>query len=134
MNRRLPCRNAFARLALLAALLLAVVPTLGRLLTPASVADMAPAAHAMHDMAGMRHAMAEDGALAHRPSAPAPPHQHDVDCPYCPLLATVLSTPFHMLVLAAPALPAHETPRFRDPHVSALLLGNLGSRGPPPAT
>ena len=130
MSRRSRQRNAFARLALLAALLLATVPTLGRLLAPEAAASTAHVAHAMHAMAGMQHAMSHD--VAHLPAIP-PPHQHDVDCPYCPLLGTVLATPLRALALAAPIPPAFDTPRFTDPHEPVRHHGSLGSRGPPSA-
>jgi hypothetical protein len=129
--------SLFARLALLAALLLAVVPTVGRLLgtsapvsAPHSIAMQMPMAmgHGMHD------AMARTADASH-PSAPTPSphsgHDHDGDCAYCPLLGAMLATQALALDLppaAAPRQPvqrAPATPRFAQPR------STLGSRGPP---
>lgn len=140
MNRRIGHRDAFARLALLAALLLAVVPTLGRMLAPASAHGASPTAHAHATAHGMDTAMvramghAAPTEHAHHP-APSPDHpgqhQHDADCAYCPLLATTVLAPMQTLALALAPLPASPPSRTASARVTERFHGSLGSRGPP---
>lgn len=145
-------------MALLAIVLLATLPTLGRVLS-APVSQPATMARAMlhlpamdHGMAGMAHgdhgAMAMMPAMHRMPAShaarPSPPHvsqhpdggdQHrghgEGDCNYCPLLHSLLAMPGVALSAAEEAsLPA---PQFR---MSAAALpwhypSGLGSRGPP---
>lgn len=122
MNPRL--RRPLHALALLAMLLLATVPTLGRLAGTASGEAGALVAHRMahHMPHGMAHAEA--------PIAP-PHHQHDDDCAYCVLLGSAVPAVPLALAFSAPALPAFAMPSGRAPPQRALPRGRLGSRGPP---
>jgi hypothetical protein len=139
MNRRTRHSRLFARLALLAALLLAGVPTLGRLLTdaPAPASPTVPMAHAMAMPMGM-HAMGQMATVpraSHRPTPSAPPHAghvHDEDCAYCPLLGAMLAA--HQVL--ALDIPASGLPHYVDPQIAsaprpARPPGTRGSRGPP---
>jgi hypothetical protein len=121
----------FALLALVAAVLVVVMPTLAQLRVqpvhgwPVAAAD---AYHALHQGGATsdearphRIARARDGGHA----------AHDGACPYCPLLAGLLqwtaaaSTSPRLDVARLSATHSREAPR------SALLPGALGSRGPP---
>lgn len=132
-----------ARLALVAALLLAAVPTLGRL-----APHLAQATHAAH--AGLVALCTSDGlkyvdpvavnagadhhGVEHGGATPDKPHDHGApDCAYCPLLLSLLVAGCWLLWLraasAAGALlswPASAPRTFTHPC-------GLGSRGPPPA-
>lgn len=128
-----------ARLALFAMLLLATLPTFGRLL--ATRADTAaPAWAALCTASGLRYAGLElAGAERPAPGAshdagigvPAPDGHSDPDCAYCPLLAS-----FALAVAwLAPTLVHGAAPRLCTwRHVLArkpLHPSGLGSRGPP---
>lgn len=131
---------AIARVALLAALLLAVVPTLGRLAPRVAHAGLA----ALCTAEGLRYvevaafAAATPVAGPHHAGAPgtAPGHPHDPgapDCTYCPLLLSLLAAGCWLLWLraalagAAPGWwPAAASRGFVHPC-------GLGSRGPPRA-
>lgn len=129
---------AIARVALLAALLLAVVPTLGRLAPRVAHAGLA----ALCTAEGLRYvevaafAAATPVAGPHHAGAPgtAPGHPHDPgapDCTYCPLLLSLLaaSIAFALLRAQAPAparFAAVASARRRQRHPCGL-----GSRGPP---
>ena len=115
-----------SRLALVAMLLLLLVPGTGRLrAAPVAGGD-----------AGM--AVCTDGGLALAPSAhpdhgvPAPhPRGMHEDCPYCPLLGSL-----DLAVASVPAVPAAAAPADialpRVPRRAAWRHPNgLGSRGPP---
>lgn len=123
-----------ARLALAAMLLLAVLPTAGRLAQPAAQ-GMRAGLEAMCTSAGLR--LADPAALlhaAHRgdgaPDAPVHPHQ-DADCAYCPLLASLAVALFLAIALRdAPARAAPAAPRASPPRSRSHPCG-LGSRGPP---
>ena len=137
MNPRARRGRVFARLALLAALLLATVPTIGRLFaTPPSHAGMPMGAMALsHGMAAMPDGRVHAASMGHAPVQPVHghprPHQHDADCAYCPLVATTLVAPL-LTPTIAPA-PAPATTTFRLPRTAIRFrrLGTLGSRGPP---
>ncbi len=119
------------QLAMIAALLMALVPSLIRIgghansgpdrTTPmASMSGM----HPMHGHAGMMgeagHAMPSHGDGGH------------VDCAYCPLLASLAMLAMVLLVL--PALPAPGwifSRRRCAPSVAIRHPCGLGSRGPP---
>jgi len=128
----------FARLALLAALLLATVPTLGRLLGEAHASPhamampmaMAPMDHAMATMAhgarGVSHEPAQGG-------APHAGHDHEGDCAYCPLLGSVLTAQTLAFEIPSSLLPRHAARTDATPARVAHLRGTLGSRGPPRA-
>ena len=146
-------RRTFSGLALVAMLLLALLPTAGRLagisghasahlVASAGLGDHATHwqgmhGHGMHGQAmhghGMHPPVAQHAAAGHTPSAPsqhpsAPRHE---DCDYCPLVAGLA---FLALPTALPpasldatqALPARAA-LLR----STLLVPGLGARGPP---
>lgn len=119
-----PARWRFAFLALLATMLLVLMPTLAQLRASASAHGEARA-HVMH------HATA---GMAGHDAAPArgDGHDgHDGTCPYCPLLAGLL----HWNV--TPALVPHAGPAgfvsgiHERPPFARTRQGTLGSRGPP---
>ena len=129
------------RLALVAVLALALVPTVGRVAkagagvdhgamqhatTAAQVVVDPHAAHRGHH--GAHHAMAEAP-----PAAPAPmPHHGDGDCEYCPLLqGLVTPAPAAVAPLDA-APPAHVAQRNTPARIAFRHPNGLGSRGPPP--
>lgn len=113
------------RLALVAILLLAMVPTLGRIAQArAAGADAAPAWAAMCTMQGLRQVPL--------PSPPAP--QASGDCAYCPLLAATL-----VATVGAPSVPSAALPRALCTSIASdrkaeLHACGLGSRGPPSAS
>ncbi len=132
-------------LALLAALLLALVPTLGRLTqasaTPHAASPAQEALAALCTMEGMKQValpvLAAASAHAHMPhDAPAPmPHhpQGDAgqDCDYCPLLASLVALAAIALGLwprpdSSISITARPAIRVAHRHPSGL-----GSRGPP---
>lgn len=124
-------------LALAAALLLAVVPTLGRWAQPAgsTAADHTAMMMAAGSggMAMMHHAMPAPE-QARVPTPMNGKHDgggHAGDCAYCPLLASLLP----MLLVLAILLPLLQRIRLRGAatltrRVPPLRLG-LGARGPP---
>jgi len=125
-RRRLP-----AALALVATLLLALVPTLGRVAgdgVPTRIAFSASAS-AEPASAGPGHAIAPGGAHGTDPS-PAPHRDHGGDCAYCPLLGSLLAPALATVPAPLPhgehACPTGEAPAARDRHPCGL-----GSRGPP---
>src|SRR5690554_2080812 len=116
-----------SRLALVAALLVMLVPTTGRLLAGAEGTAVATATH--HGMVIQAPEPAASDTAPAMPDTPAPGHRED--CAYCPLLASLLSQ-------AGPAtLPPHANrlaARFADADASprrAWHPTGLGSRGPP---
>lgn len=130
------------RLALVATLALALVPTIGRVAKAGAEVDHgamhhATAAaqvvdpHAAHHGLHAGHAMAEVPSVVPAPT-PAPiPHHGDGDCEYCPLLqglvapapvAVVAIDDAPLATVAQPTTPARIV--FRHPN-------GLGSRGPP---
>jgi hypothetical protein len=128
-----------ARLALVAMLLLATLPTFGRLL--ATRADTAVSAWtALCTAGGLQHVGLEfAGAERSAPGVsqdagigvPAPSGHSDPDCAYCPLLASfALAVAWLVYTLvhgAAPRLCTWRHVRARKP----LHPSGLGSRGPP---
>lgn len=118
-------------LALLAILLLAMVPTLGRLAGSVPGEAAASVAHQMghHPMAshmpGMAHAAGDRAAPPH--------HRHDDDCAYCVLLGSAVPTVTLALALPATPLPVFAMPPWTVRPQRSLPRGRLGSRGPPPA-
>ena len=125
------------QLALVAVLLLALMPTLGRIFVPGSLAGgdgsdepcpMSMDIPGMNDMSSMSHQQAMGGTTA-RHSVPIGSN-HD-DCPYCPLLSALAG----LTVLIALLLPqcAARTVRtqWSSPRIVAVHPCGLGSRGPP---
>ena len=121
-------------LALAAAMLLSLLPTVGRL------AQAAAPTHEPHDgiaavalctVQGLRR-IALPPALAQKPPRPEAPAPHPAqDCDYCPLLAGLVALAIVALALWPPALPV-PLERFRDAHrIAAHHPSGLGSRGPP---
>lgn len=124
--------HAFQRrvggLALLALLLLVLVPTAGRLVD--ATADGAHAWHGGHAGATPADPHAAHAARSGGRETPRPA-PGDADCDYCPLLASLLG-PATILLLAAagPRAPAI-TPLRHAPRRAWLHPCGLGSRGPP---
>ncbi|WP_242111987.1 DUF2946 family protein [Luteimonas aquatica] len=121
------------RLALLAMLLLALLPTAGRLLQPMT-ARVPTTLAAICTTAGLKYVdLALFGASRTAQGEPdRSSHGHDgFDCDYCPLLAT-LTVAVLWLALLSPRLPARAIPpgRHAAPAQRFLPYG-LGSRGPP---
>lgn len=118
------------RLALLAVLLLALVPSLGRML-PAAAPQWPQAASELCTSTGLKWVAVDVGLFSGTP-APQPSMPAGGDhCDYCPLAAS-LSLLVPPLALLAPSplrgtAPAWVAPRLRTP---ANLRG-LGGQGPP---
>ncbi len=121
-----------ARLALAAILLLALLPTLGRLVE-AGGQRLPPALVAMCTSAGL--SLFATDRLPPGESSPAvgmPVGTMTMDdCPYCPLLAKI--APLVLAILALFALPMPWRPNVREAHGRrrAHVHGMLGARGPP---
>lgn len=131
-------------LALLAALLLALVPTLGRLAQASTASRAAPVAQqalaALCTMEGMKQvalpvlaAASTHAHLRHDVPAPMPHHPNDAgqDCDYCPLLASLVVLAVIALGLwprPASACSVAARPAIR---VARRHPSGLGSRGPP---
>jgi hypothetical protein len=124
-----------ARLALFAILLLALVPTLGRLAQArAGVGDAAPSWAAMCTARGLQPVLLPSAVhdAAHATGeAPAAPHGPAGDCDYCPLLVATIPVAVAMHSVPPAALPPalctfHALPARAQPHPCGL-----GSRGPP---
>ena len=118
-----PTRRRFALLALLAAMLLVVMPTFAQL-RGAGAPHGAAGVHAMQDaMAGMDH-----GAM---PAGHDHRQQLNGDCAYCPLLAGLLhwsATPLDVLHEGTKRFASTIDEQARRARTHA---GSLGSRGPP---
>jgi hypothetical protein len=117
-------------LALMAVLLLALVPSASRLLASRAAADAHAGWAELCTVAGLKLVKLAPAA-PQAPGDPAAAHGHDGDCAYCPLLAslgTPIATPVLLLALlppaTAPVLQASERPTEPRTH-------GLGSRGPP---
>jgi hypothetical protein len=118
----------FGRLALLAALTLATVPTAGRLVHAAGGAAHGAAAHVALQAGQHAHVAnaADPPALRAPLAAPG-----DADCDYCPLLSLlVIATRFAMRP-AAVLPPAASPAGPAAPRLPWLHPSGLGSRGPP---
>jgi len=119
--RNLTFHRHLARCALIAVLLLATLPTLGRLWFPRH-----PASHAMS--MGHGHAMPAE----HDTRDPLPPpHEHAQDCAYCALLSDMVPPTFMAAAMPlAPAPAPPPTPIASIPR-AAMHGSGLGARGPP---
>lgn len=117
-------------LALLASLLLACVPTLGRLHQSSNAT--APHEVALCTVEGLKTVAAPLlAAFASQGEQGAPaPHQKKHDCDYCPLLASLLV--FAAIVLLWLGITSHAAlPRFASRDIPHCHPCGLGSRGPP---
>ncbi|MDQ3510799.1 MAG: DUF2946 family protein [Pseudomonadota bacterium] len=126
----------FAPVALAAILLLALVPTAGRLVTGAG--QSATAAADSSEVAGAQVTAPDTNHAAHAAAAGpsssprSPSGEHDGhDCAYCPLLTSTVSLQVPTIQLSAlqaavpvPSRALHERP-------AAARIPGLGSRGPP---
>jgi hypothetical protein len=127
-------------LALVAALLLALMPTVGRMFVPGSLAGAdgtggpCPMSTAMSGMSsmnhmpGMRHTPGKDGQTV-RHSAPTGSN-HD-DCPYCPLLSALAGLAVLMVLLLPQCAACTLRMQWSSPRIVAVHPCGLGSRGPP---
>lgn len=116
-----------SRLALVAALLVMLVPATGRLLAGAEGTAAATVAH--HGVVIQASEPTAPDTAPAMPDTPVPGHLED--CAYCPLLASLISQP-------GPATPPPHADRCaaRFANADASLRGawhptGLGSRGPP---
>ncbi|PJJ98304.1 hypothetical protein CO615_09880 [Lysobacteraceae bacterium NML75-0749] len=119
------CHWLLLRLALLAALLLAMLPTLGRLAQAASSTASEPIAVCTVNGVQLITAASQppDGSLL-----PDQPALHD--CAYCPLLAGLLI--LAVLILRLLQRPPVIRPSIPAPPVANhYRLAGLGPRGPP---
>lgn len=122
-----------ARLALVAMLLLATLPSIGRIVQSQRADGIGPYWAAICTMAGLQQAdPLRQGAIG-TPATPQPadPHGAAPDCAYCPLLVAVVVAILWLALawrsparLAPPALP--DVARRKAAHPCGL-----GSRGPP---
>ena len=124
MNRSRALHRHVGRLAFVAALLLALLPTVGRIAQARAAGhDAAPAWVELCTVQGLRTVLL--------PASPAPDPHAGVDCEYCPLLAAAVAPVVGALSVPPPALPpalcTSPAPVTRtQPHPCGL-----GSRGPP---
>lgn len=139
MIRCLPLQRLLARLALVAALLMALAPSLSRWMAAQADAQADGWWAELCTIEGARWVWLE---RHHAPASPAPPHAPQEpaapaapahaggDCGYCTLVTPAAVVVFIRLAPLPPAeapLPVRATPRFAD----ALRIRGLGSRGPP---
>lgn len=130
MNLRRPC-PLLPALAFTAALLLALLPTLGRLYRGLDTNTPGPQWEALCTTQGLVLRWVDATGSTDAPSKGAPtPHAAD-DCPYCPLLATVEPPS-----LIAPGWAALAPARAHAPRTSATLsdkprVSGWSPRGPP---
>lgn len=133
--RRALHQRLFAPLALAAILLLALVPTAGRLVAGA---EQPAALTAFQEDGSAQIATAEAHHGSHAPATSAsssprsPSGEHDGhDCDYCPLLTATVSLQVPSILLSAlrTAVPVVAA-ATAGPRADALIPG-LGSRGPP---
>lgn len=133
--RRRVFHRRMARLALFAILLLALLPTLGRLAQArAAGSDATPSWAAMCTSRGLQPVLlpAAGQAATHVDGrAPDAPDRSTGDCAYCPLLAATMPAAAASLPVPPAALPPalctfHALPTRAQPHPCGL-----GSRGPP---
>ena len=135
ISMSLRLRPLLHRLSLLAILLLATVPTLGRLIEARRIPDAATLAmHFCGSVGTPIHrllALWQEEDRLHRAAAHAGEMQHP-DCDYCPLLAALVSLGLlHLTLLRLGILkPGRGDTSIRRTHLHPC---GLGSRGPPPA-
>lgn len=115
-----------ARLALVAMLLLACVPTFGRLATAVSDDSGWSAVCTMSGLKYVDLSSTDTGPAPHKPGG-----MNADDCAYCPLL-TAIAVFALWLALGLPRLPATLRPlRSLAPDRNHFHPCGLGSRGPP---
>ncbi len=121
-------------LALMAMMLLSLLPTIGRLAqsqAPVHAAHAGIAEVALCTVQGLKQvalSLASATSLS-QPDAPPPRPAHD--CDYCPLLAGLVALAVVALLFWPQALPAPAT-HFRDARrIATRHPSGLGSRGPP---
>jgi len=158
MIRSASFHAAMARLALVAALLLAAVPTLGRLARqfaqPAHLASVPvpstadevrdievatrhadahhAAGHRAHEQHAHGHRAAAHHGSGHPDVPPRAPHEHGgPDCAYCPLLLSLLAAAAWLLWLRADAARTVLPPWPASTRRAFVHPCGLGSRGPP---
>lgn len=124
-------RVAFAWLSLTAVLLLALLPSIGRLATPAHDGAARMILMEMCTTGSEKMLSMVDPFELLEPPQPAPmDHGAMPDCAYCPLLATTLITVLWLAMSLVPGVQlARPTPRATA--VSTRHPCGLGSRGPP---
>jgi hypothetical protein len=118
-------------LALAAILLLALLPTFGRL-AQAGQGVAGDAWAQMCTVAGMK--LVKLPFAASQPDAPAPiPGGSDMgaDCGYCPLLGTLTAAVFALVLALLAFAPLALPSRRSDPPRARPCPSGLGSRGPP---
>ena len=117
--------------ALVAAMLLSLLPTIGRIAQAQAPVHAGIAEVALCTVQGLKQValpLATSASLQ-QPDAPAPRPAHD--CDYCPLLAGLVALAVVTLLLWPQALPAPAT-HFRDARrIATRHPSGLGSRGPP---
>jgi len=119
-------RFPMARLALVAMLLLACLPTLGRLAS-SPAGESASVWAALCTMTGLKYVEVKADTPDPQPHKPL----HGEDCAYCPLLTAVAVLAL-WLALAWPQLAAATVPRrSAAPRRDEFHPCGLGSRGPP---
>lgn len=116
-----------ARLALFAMLLLACLPTLGRLASPSADAGSSSVWAALCTMTGLKYVEVQVGDPAPQPHKPL----HGEDCDYCPLLTAVVALALWLAMVWPARAVAPSAVRLRAPHREYLHPCGLGSRGPP---
>lgn len=116
-------QHAMTRLAIMAMLLLVVLPTVGRVFGGTGM-DMP-----MGDMAA--HARHHGNPAPDEPQHPAgDTHHGDGLCPYCPLLASLLAVPLLLVCIARITCPTRDWP-WHDFTAGFVAPNGLGPRGPP---
>lgn len=144
MKRLAPLfQHWMVRLALLAILLVAMMPTISRVLLSNGVGMPAASMHAGHH--GMTHhaATAMDGMVMphgqghdghgqmHGTQKKSPSPMDDEVCDYCPLLSSLAPLVLLVLLLAAPQSRRFVARLDRTHAAKPPLLHGLGARGPP---
>lgn len=130
------------RLAFVAALLLLIMPTSGRLMAAWSGGDYGPdlqrdtpagsmtAMQTSHDALASRAVAPDEGAVMHGDAHTGMPHGEGM-CPYCPLLGS-MATVQVIGTLATAAIPRHaDWAWLPRPLAAPVSSTGLGPRGPP---
>ncbi|UNK42117.1 DUF2946 family protein [Luteimonas sp. S4-F44] len=123
-------RRAFAWLSLTAMLLLALLPSVGRLAATHHEAPRTILVELCTTGSEKLVSMVDPFALLDTPPAAPMDHGDMPDCAYCPLLATTLIAVLWLAWSLAPHI-ASPLPVLRTPRVLTRHPCGLGSRGPP---